>query len=36
MNRRDALSAVAVLLGGTIVGADMFLTGCKTPAKKIV
>jgi len=35
MNRRDALSAVAVLLGGTIVGADMFLTGCKAPAKKI-
>ena len=34
MQRREALGLVAVLLGGTIVGADAFLSGCKTPAKK--
>ena len=34
MNRRNALSAVAVLFGGTIIGAEAFLSGCKTPAKK--
>ena len=33
MNRRDALSRVALLLGGTIVGANVFLEGCK-PADK--
>ncbi len=30
MNRREALSTVALLLGGTIVGSEMFLSGCKT------
>ena|SRR5256714_454702 len=34
MNRREAISAVAVLLGGTIVGSDMFLSGCKNVEKK--
>lgn len=33
MNRRDALSRVAVLFGGTIVGMDIFLSGCKSDAK---
>ena len=28
MNRRDALTRVALLLGGTIVGAEVFLSGC--------
>lgn len=28
MNRRDALSAVGLLMGGTIIGANVFLTGC--------
>lgn len=32
MNRREALSSVALLLGGTIIGAEAFLSGCKTPA----
>src|SRR5579872_318004 len=32
MNRRDALARVGLLLGGTIVGAEMFLSGCKNPA----
>jgi hypothetical protein len=30
MNRREALSSVALLLGGTIIGAEAFLSGCKT------
>jgi hypothetical protein len=35
MNRRDALSRVALLLGGTILGAEAFLTGCKNSDKNI-
>lgn len=34
MNRRDALSRVAVLFGGTIIGAEFFLSGCKNPNAK--
>lgn len=34
MKRREALSTVAILLGGTIVGADVFFSGCKTTGKK--
>jgi hypothetical protein len=34
MNRRDALSRVALLLGGTIVGGTLFLEGCKPSDKK--
>ncbi|WP_153796300.1 gluconate 2-dehydrogenase subunit 3 family protein [Foetidibacter luteolus] len=33
MNRRDALSRVALLFGGTIIGAEAFLSGCKTDTK---
>lgn len=33
MNRREALSSVALLLGGTIIGADVFLSGCKNERK---
>jgi len=35
MNRRDALSRVALLLGGTIVGGEMFLSGCTNTDKNI-
>ena len=28
MNRRDALSSVGIILGGTIVGSQAFLSGC--------
>lgn len=35
MNRREALSSVALLLGGTIVGAEVFLSGCVNENKKI-
>ncbi|HEU4607058.1 MAG TPA: gluconate 2-dehydrogenase subunit 3 family protein [Chitinophagaceae bacterium] len=30
MNRRDALSRVALILGGTIAGSGLFLSGCKS------
>ncbi len=30
MNRREALASVSVLLGGAIIGAEVFLSGCKT------
>jgi hypothetical protein len=30
MNRREALSRVGVLLGGSIIGAEFFLSGCKS------
>lgn len=33
MNRREALSRVAFLIGGTVVGAELFLTGCTTQTK---
>lgn len=33
MNRREAISRVSLLLGGTIIGANIFLEGC-TPADK--
>ena len=28
MNRREALSRVAILIGGTVIGGNLFLTGC--------
>ena len=34
MHRREALQRVAVILGGTVIGADLFLTGCKNEEKK--
>lgn len=30
MNRREAISSVALLLGGTIIGSQAFLSGCKS------
>ena len=30
MNRREAVQYISLLLGGTIVGGNAFLTGCKT------
>src|ERR1700712_4302390 len=35
MNRREALSSVALLLGGTIIGSEFFLSGCTNADKKI-
>ena len=34
MNRREAVQSLAFLLGGTLVGANAFLTGCKTETGK--
>ena len=34
MNRREALSRVALILGGTVVGASIFLDGCKPADRK--
>lgn len=33
MKRREALQRVALLVGGTVVGADLFLQGCKSNTK---
>ena len=30
MNRREALSRVAIIMGGTVLGAEAFLSGCAT------
>ena len=30
INRREAISRVALLMGGAVLGADAFLSGCKT------
>jgi hypothetical protein len=30
MDRRDAVKYISILLGGTVIGADAFLSGCKT------
>ncbi|RVU03051.1 gluconate 2-dehydrogenase subunit 3 family protein [Mucilaginibacter limnophilus] len=35
MTRREAISRVSLLLGGVIIGADAFLTGCKPSSKTI-
>jgi hypothetical protein len=34
MNRREAIERVALLMGGTVIGADFFLSGCKPSAKQ--
>ena len=35
MNRREALSRVAILTGGAVLGAEAFLSGCKTNTKGV-
>ncbi len=36
MNRREAISTVALLLGGTVIGSEVFaLAGCKSTPKQI-
>lgn len=34
MKRREALTLTASLLGGTIIGSGLFLSGCKAPSKE--
>jgi len=36
MTRREALYSVSLMFGGTIVGAQLFLEGCSSPAEKAV
>lgn len=36
MNRREALRRVAFIVGGTVIGANLFLEGCTRPASKDV
>jgi hypothetical protein len=31
MNRREAISTVSLLVGGTVIGAESFLAGCASP-----
>ncbi len=35
MDRREAVSRVALLLGGTILGAEFFISGCKPEPEKV-
>lgn len=35
MNRREALGRVGLILGGTIIGAEFFISGCKPSSKKV-
>ncbi len=35
MDRREAVSRVALLLGGTILGAEFFINGCKSEPEKV-
>lgn len=36
MNRREAIQRVAMLIGGSVIGANLFLEGCTRPATKDV
>lgn len=35
MDRREAIGKISLILGGTIIGAEFFLSGCKSDPKKI-
>ena len=35
MNRRDAIGRVALIMGGTVIGAEYFLSGCKSPTAQV-
>jgi len=35
MNRRDAISRVALILGGTVIGTEFFISGCKSTPEKV-
>lgn len=35
MNRRDAINRVALIMGGAVIGADFFISGCKSTSKKV-
>jgi hypothetical protein len=35
MNRRDALSRVALIMGGAVIGAEFFISGCKSTSTHV-
>jgi hypothetical protein len=35
MNRRDAIGRVALLMGGAVIGAEFFISGCKSPSAQV-
>lgn len=35
MNRRDAIGRVALLMGGAVIGAEFFITGCKPTTSQV-
>src|ERR1700716_1223240 len=35
MNRRDAIGRVALIMGGAVIGAEFFISGCKTTPDKV-
>ncbi len=35
MNRRDAIGRVALLMGGAVIGAEFFISGCKSGTPKV-
>jgi hypothetical protein len=35
MNRRDAIGRVAMIMGGAVIGAEFFISGCKPAATKV-
>ena len=35
MNRRDAIGRVALIMGGAVIGAEYFLSGCKSTATQV-
>jgi hypothetical protein len=35
MNRRDAIGRVALIMGGTIIGAEFFISGCKSNSANV-
>lgn len=35
MDRREAVKYISILLGGTVIGADAFITGCKSKTRGI-
>jgi len=35
MNRRDAINRVALLMGGAVIGAEFFISGCKPSSSQV-
>jgi hypothetical protein len=35
MNRRDAINRVALIMGGAVIGAEFFISGCKSTSSQV-